>query len=257
MEPCWPGTPRYPLPLPIPESSILMTFFFPSAVHPQFYYRLSSESSSQWALVLQFCMLHDRKLSVSYLRECAKANDWLQFLVHSQLHNYHPAEVESLLQYFSPVLQSHLKLASEKLSSGSISRDDSCLQELQKNKGETSNFFEILHRCSDESTSWSWLLAEAVRHRAPILSVLASCVQGASVVSCLCVWIVTSVEDKVAAEAMGHIQISVEDHHWSLKDLSIIWRTVLTRRKSHTLIRGFQLFIKVLLYTYTHMHSHS
>jgi hypothetical protein len=93
MEPCWPGTPRYPLPLPIPESSILMTFFFPSAVHPQFYYRLSSESSSQWALVLQFCMLHDRKLSVSYLRECAKANDWLQFLVHSQLHNYHPAEV--------------------------------------------------------------------------------------------------------------------------------------------------------------------
>lgn len=214
------------------------------SIEQQGFSRLSSESSSQWALVLQFCMLHDRKLSVSYLRECAKANDWLQFLVHSQLHNYHPAEVESLLQYFSPVLQSHLKLASEKLSSGSISRDDSCLQELQKNKGETSDFFEILHRCSDESTSWSWLLAEAVRHRAPILSVLASCVQGASVVSCLCVWIVTSVEDKVAAEAMGHIQISVEDHHWSLKDLSIIWRTVLTRRKSHTLIRGFQLFIK-------------
>ncbi|XP_028622694.1 spatacsin isoform X2 [Grammomys surdaster] len=214
------------------------------SVEQQGFSRLSSESSSQWALVLQFCVLHDMKLSVSYLRECAKANDWLQFLVHSQLHNYQPEEVESLLQYFSPVLQSHLKLAFEKLSSGSISRDNNCLQELQKNKEETSDFFEVLQRCSDEPASWCWLLAEAVKCRVPILSILASCIQGASVVPCLCVWIVTSVEDKVAAEAMGHIQVSVEDHHWSLEDLAIIWRTVLTRRKSHTLIRGFRLFIK-------------
>lgn len=33
------------------------------------------------------------KLSTSYLIECAKANDWLQFIIHSQLHNYHPEEV--------------------------------------------------------------------------------------------------------------------------------------------------------------------
>jgi hypothetical protein len=32
-------------------------------------------------------------LSTSYLRECAKANDWLQFIIHSQLHNYNPEEV--------------------------------------------------------------------------------------------------------------------------------------------------------------------
>ncbi|XP_034352380.1 spatacsin isoform X2 [Arvicanthis niloticus] len=215
-----------------------------NSIEQQGFSRLSSESSSQWALVLQFCVLHDMKLSVSYLRECAKANDWLQFLVHSQLHNFHPEEVESLLQYFSPVLQSHLKLAFEKLSSGSFSRDNNCLQELQKNKEETSDFFEVLQRCSDEPASWCWLLAEAVKRRVPILSVLASCIQGASVVPCLCVWIVTSVEDKVAAEAMGHIQVSIEDHHWSLGDLAIIWRTVLTRRKSHTLIRGLRLFIK-------------
>lgn len=70
-----------------------------------------------------------------------------------------------------------MKLASEKLSPGSISRDASCIQELQKNKGERRDFFEILHQCSDESTSWCWLLAEAVKHRVPILSVLASCIQ--------------------------------------------------------------------------------
>ncbi|XP_028734564.1 LOW QUALITY PROTEIN: spatacsin [Peromyscus leucopus] len=211
--------------------------------------RLSSESSSQWTLVLQFCTVHNMKPSMSYLRECAKANDWLQFLVHSQLHNYHPEEVISLLRYFSPVLQGHLKLAFEKLSSGSSSRvgvdqDYRGLRELQRNQEEMSDFFEILHQCSEESASWRRLLAESVRQQAPILSVLASCLQGASPVPCLCVWIVTSVEGRVAAEAMGHIQVSVEDHPWSLEDLSIIWRTLLTRQKSHTLIRGFQLFIK-------------
>ncbi|XP_040602104.1 spatacsin isoform X2 [Mesocricetus auratus] len=211
--------------------------------------RLCSESSSQWTLVLQFCTVHNIKLSMSYLRECAKANDWLQFLVHSQLHNYHLEEVKSLLQNFSPVLQSHLKLAFEKLSSGPISRvdggqDHKYLQELQRNKEEMRDFFEILHQCSEESASWCWLLTEAVKQRAPILSVLASCFQEASAVPCLCVWIVTSVGDRVAAEAMEHIQASVEDHPWSLDDLSIIWRTVLTRQKSHTLIRGFRLFIK-------------
>lgn len=220
-----------------------------NSIEQQGFSRLSNESSSQWALVLQFCTLHEMKLSTSYLRECAQANDWLQFLVHSQLHNYHPEEVESLLQDFSPVLQSHLKLACEKLSSGSVSRvdndqDSACLQELQRNKEEMSDFFEILHRCSKESAPWRWLLAEAVKQRAPMLSVLASCLQGASAVPCLCVWIVTSVEDKVAAEAMRHIQVPVEDHPWSLEDLSVIWRAVLARRKSHTLIHGFQLFIK-------------
>lgn len=42
------------------------------------------------------------KLSTSYLRECAKANDWLQFIVHSQLHNYYPEEVSHQLL---PVIQ--------------------------------------------------------------------------------------------------------------------------------------------------------
>ena len=90
--------------------------------------------------------------------------------------------MNSLLQYFSPILQSHLKLAFEKLSSGSISQVDGDQdykghQELQQSKEETRDFFEILHQCSEESASWCWLLAEAVRQRAPVLSVLAACLQ--------------------------------------------------------------------------------
>nr|XP_014702562.1 spatacsin isoform X2 [Equus asinus] len=212
--------------------------------------RLSSESSSQWALVVQFCRLHNVKLSTSYLIECAKANDWLQFIIHSQLHNYHPEEVKSLLQYFSPVLQDHLQLAFENLPSVSNSRMDNdqvcnrSPQELQRNKEETADFFKILLQCSEEPNSWCWLLAEAVKQQAPILSVLASCLQDSSAIPCLCVWIITSVEDSVAAEAMGQIQGSTEGHTWDLEDLSVIWRTLLTRQKSKTLIRGFQLFFK-------------
>uniref|UniRef100_A0A8D2B0G6 SPG11 vesicle trafficking associated, spatacsin n=1 Tax=Sciurus vulgaris TaxID=55149 RepID=A0A8D2B0G6_SCIVU len=212
--------------------------------------RLSSESSSQWALVVQFCRLHNMKLSTSYLRECAQANDWLQFITHSQLHNYHPEEVKSLLQYFSPILQDHLKLAFENLPSVSNSIVDSdhicteSLQELQRNKEEMTDFFETLLQCSEEPDSWCWLLAEAVKQQAPILSVLASCIQDANAIPCLCVWIITSVEDSVAAEVVGHIQGSIEDHTWDLEDLSLIWRTLLTRQKSKILIRAFQLFFK-------------
>ncbi|XP_058397457.1 spatacsin isoform X3 [Diceros bicornis minor] len=145
--------------------------------------RLSSESSSQWALVVQFCRLHNMKLSTSYLTECAKGNDWLQFIIHSQLHNYHPEEVKSLLQYFSPVLQDHLRLAFENLPSASNSGMDNdqvynkSPQELQRNKERMTDFFKILLQCPEEPNSWCWLLAEAVKQQAPILSVLASCLQ--------------------------------------------------------------------------------
>uniref|UniRef100_A0A8C9AGJ9 SPG11 vesicle trafficking associated, spatacsin n=1 Tax=Prolemur simus TaxID=1328070 RepID=A0A8C9AGJ9_PROSS len=190
------------------------------------------------------------KLSMSYLRECAKANDWLQFIIHSQLHNYHPEEVRSLIKYFSPVLQDHLRLAFENLPSVSTSRMDSdqvcnkSSQELQRNNEKMTDFFEILLKCSEEPDTWHWLLVEAVKQQAPVLSVLASCLQDASAIPCLCVWIITSVEDSVAAEAMEHIQGSIEGHTWDLEDLSVIWRTLLSRQKSKTLIRGFQLFFK-------------
>nr|XP_051678260.1 spatacsin [Oryctolagus cuniculus] len=212
--------------------------------------RLSSESSSQWALVVQFCRLHNMKLSTSYLKECAKADDWLQFLIHSQLYNYQPEEVKPLLQYFNPVLQDHLRLAFENLPPVSNSRmegDQVCSkfpQEFQKNKEHGTDVFDILLQCPEEPSSWRWLLAEAVRQQAPVLSILASCLQGASAVPCLCVWIITSVEHSVGAEAMGHIQGSIEDHTWDLEDLSVIWRTLLTRQKSKTLTRGFRLFFK-------------
>ncbi|XP_076983833.1 spatacsin isoform X2 [Tamandua tetradactyla] len=234
----------------IEELLVLLEEGIWNSIQQQEIKRLSSDSSNQWALVVQFCRLHNVKLSTSYLRECAKANDWLQFIIHSQLHNYHLEEVKSILQYFNPVLQDHLKLAFENLSSMSNSRMDSdqacnkSPQKLQRNKEQTTDFFEILLQCSEEPNSWCWLLAEALKQQAPILSVLASCFQDAKAIPCFCVWVIASVEDDVAAEAMGHIPGLIEDHTWHLEDLSVIWRTLLTRQKSKTLFRGFQLFFK-------------
>ncbi|XP_001366663.1 spatacsin [Monodelphis domestica] len=213
--------------------------------------RTSSESGHQWSLVVQFCRLHNVKLSMAYLRECARANDWLQFIVHSQLHNYPLEEVKSSLCYFSSVLQDHLQLAFENLPSFPNSKEhdrqahDRSLQSTQSSQEEAStDLFHILLQCPNEPDPWRYLLVKAMRLRAPILSILASCFQDASIVPCLSVWIITSVEDRIAAEATSHIQGSIEDHEWDLEDLSLIWRMLLTRRKSRTLTRSFQLFLK-------------
>ncbi|PNI75138.1 SPG11 isoform 14, partial [Pan troglodytes] len=88
-----------------------------------------------------------------------------------------------LIQYFSPVVQDHLRLAFENLPSVPTSKMDSdqvcnkCPQELQGSKQEMTDLFEILLQCSEEPDSWHWLLVEAVKQQAPILSVLASCLQ--------------------------------------------------------------------------------
>uniref|UniRef100_A0A4X2KCL8 SPG11 vesicle trafficking associated, spatacsin n=1 Tax=Vombatus ursinus TaxID=29139 RepID=A0A4X2KCL8_VOMUR len=213
--------------------------------------RTSSESGHQWSLVVQFCRLHNVRLSTAYLRECSRANDWLQFIVYSQLHSYPLEEVRSLLRYFSPVLQDHLQLAFENLPSfpNSKAHDrqacDRPLWEAQRRQeGTSTDLFQILLQCPEEPDSWRYLLTEAMRQRAPILSILASCFKDANIVPCLSVWIITSVDNRVAAEATSHIQGSVEDHEWDLEDLSLIWRMLVTRKKSRTLTRSFQLFLK-------------
>ncbi|POI28481.1 hypothetical protein CIB84_007767, partial [Bambusicola thoracicus] len=121
--------------------------------------RTCSDSRQQWSLVMQFCKLHTMKLSTSYLKECAKSNDWLQFVIQAQLYSYKPDE-------------------------------------------------------------------------------------DADIIHCLCVWIITSVDNVTRSEATKHIQSSVENHKWDLHDLSLIWKVLLRKQKCQTLIRGFQLFLK-------------
>ncbi|XP_074863263.1 spatacsin [Carettochelys insculpta] len=211
--------------------------------------KTSSDTRRQWSLVMQFCKLHDIKLSTSYLKECARSNDWLQFIIQTQMYSYQLDEIVSILQDFSPILQDHLMLAFENLQHshsdlGSHHNNTRPLKTEHKQNELTSHLFQILLCCQESPNPVCYLLSEGMRHHAPFLSVLAACCQDANIIHCLCVWIITSVDNMTAAEATNHIQGSVEDHEWDLHDLSTIWKMFLRRQKSKTLLTGFQLFLK-------------
>ncbi|XP_062357390.1 spatacsin isoform X2 [Cinclus cinclus] len=132
---------------------------FWDAIEQQGIKRTCSDSRRQWALVMQFCQLHNLELSTSFLRECAKSNEWLQFLIQAQLYGHQPA-------------------------------------------------------------------------------------QDANLISCLCVWIITSVDDATRAEVTAHTPSWPESPQWDLQDLAVIWKVLLRKQKSKTLLNGFQLFLK-------------
>ncbi|XP_066184251.1 spatacsin [Sylvia atricapilla] len=193
--------------------------------------RTSSDSRRQWSLVMQFCKLHNLELSTSFLRECAKSNEWLQFLLQSQLCGHQPAQVIPLLQDFPPVLRDHLLLALGKLQGAEAA-----------GREPAGSLFQVLLQCQGQPSPSCYLLAEGLRAQAPILSVLAACCPDANLVSCLCVWIITSVDDATRAEATAHTQGG--SPQWDLQDLAVIWKVFLRKQKSKTLLNGFQLFLK-------------
>ncbi|NXK29245.1 SPTCS protein, partial [Arenaria interpres] len=207
--------------------------------------KTSSDSRRQWSLVMQFCQLHNIGLSTSYLKECAKSNDWLQFIIQTQLYSYQPAQVIPILQDFTPVLRDHLMLALEKLpvlcpGTGSTESRAAAVAKGRNADG----LFQILLRCQRNPNPSCYLLSEGLREHAPILSVLAACFQDANVIHCLCVWVITTADDATRAEATNHIQSAAENHDWDLSDLSVLWKVFLRKQKSKTLLNGFQLFLK-------------
>ncbi|XP_030312794.1 spatacsin [Calypte anna] len=218
---------------------------FWDAVEHQGIKRTSSDSRRQWSLVMQFCKLHNIGLSTSYLQECARANDWLQFIIQTQLYSFQPDEVMSLLQDFSPVLQDHLMLVVGKVPSlhpDAESTENRAASVFRSKQADS--LFQILLQCQESSSPSCYLLAEGLSQHAPILSVLAACFQDANIIHCLCVWIITSVDDVTRAEATNHTQSSAENHKWDLHDLSVIWKVLLRKQKSKVLLNGFQLFLK-------------
>ncbi|KAI7811577.1 spatacsin isoform X1 [Triplophysa rosa] len=205
--------------------------------------RSSYEAAQDWALPVKFCHLHALPLSSAYPQDCACDGQWINFLLFVQLHSYPPQQVRSLAAGFSPALQAHISLAFQDLPAisphtgleeqGTV-RDD--------NPEASGELFQVLLKSQEKASPWRYLLSESVRHHSPALSVLAACHQGAELLQCLCVWILTSVEDEISEEATAHIDENPSHHVWNLHDLSILWKTLLHRSKIRPLIRGFQLF---------------
>uniref|UniRef100_A0A8C9YP01 SPG11 vesicle trafficking associated, spatacsin n=1 Tax=Sander lucioperca TaxID=283035 RepID=A0A8C9YP01_SANLU len=206
----------------------------------------SYEAAQEWALPVQFCQLHSLPLSSIYPAHCAEDGQFIHFLLFVQLHNFPPQQVRSLAAQFGPALQAHLSLAFQDLqvySQRSLLRG-SGKQSVFPSAGEEHprELFQVLLQSQEEAAPVRFLLQEALLQRCPTLAVMAACHQGAELLACLCVWVLTSVDDVTAREATSHLVQAPQHHEWSLHDLSIIWRTLLGRGHVRPLLRGFQLF---------------
>ncbi|XP_026565199.1 spatacsin [Pseudonaja textilis] len=199
--------------------------------------KTSSEARSHWSLVIQFCQLHRIKLSTSYLRACARSNEWLQFVTEAQMHGYQPAEVIPLLRDFPLPLRDHLELALGHLQPPRQ-------RALQGPDQNPQSLFRVLLQSQEQPCPWRHLLAASVKHHTPVLSVLAACFQDASLLPCLCVWIITSLDSSAAREVMGHLEGMAETHEWDLPALALLWQWLLQKQKASTLLHGFQLFLE-------------
>ncbi|KAG9341188.1 hypothetical protein JZ751_019627 [Albula glossodonta] len=209
--------------------------------------RSSYEAGKEWAVAVQFCQLHDLPLTTVYPQDCAADAQWLHFLLFVQLHSYPPQQVRSLLSHFSPTLQAHLSLAFQHLqlqSPREQEREPGSQQTLPSEEAPDppKDLFQVLLRSQGQPSTWRYLLAEAMGQHCPTLTVLAACHQDADLLQCLCVWVLTSVDDVTVEEATAHIDESLRQHEWNLHDLSIIWKTLLKKRKIRPLIRSFHLF---------------
>ncbi|XP_041795524.1 spatacsin isoform X2 [Chelmon rostratus] len=212
--------------------------------------RSSYEASQEWALPVQFCQLHRLKLSSVYPAHCADDGQFIHFLLFVQLHNFPPQQVRSLVAQFGPALQAHLSLAFQDLqvygrrrSCGSEEQSGSLrTEETPRSQEHPRELFQVLLQSQEEAAPCRYLLQEALVQRCPTLAVMAACQQEAELLPCLCVWVLTSVDDVTAGEATSHLVEAPQHHEWTLHDLSIIWRTLLGRGHIRPLLRGFELF---------------
>nr|XP_057931633.1 spatacsin isoform X2 [Doryrhamphus excisus] len=196
--------------------------------------RSSWEAAQEWALPVQFCHLHALTLSSAYPAHCARDGQYMHFLLFVQLHHFPPSQVQSLLAQFGPALQDHLRLAFQNLhvfSQGSSEGQESPRE-----------LFQVLLRSQERPEPTRYLLHEALGQHCPTLAVLASCTKEVELLQCLCVWLLSSIDNVTAEEATSHLADMPQHPQWTLHDLSIIWRTLLGRGLVRPLLRGFQLF---------------
>uniref|UniRef100_A0AAQ5Z462 Spatacsin C-terminal domain-containing protein n=1 Tax=Amphiprion ocellaris TaxID=80972 RepID=A0AAQ5Z462_AMPOC len=211
--------------------------------------RSSYEAAQEWALPVQFCQLHGLNLSSVYPTHCADDRQLIHFLLFVQLHNFPPEQVRSLVAQFEPTLQAQLSLAFQDLQVYSQRRmcdpdELSVPLTTEVSSGSPEHpreLFQVLLRSQEKLAPCRYLLHEALVQRCPTLAILAACLQGTELLPCLCVWVLTSVDDVTSREATSHLVEAPQHHAWTLHDLSIIWRTLLGRGLVRPLLRGFEL----------------
>ncbi|XP_018416859.1 PREDICTED: spatacsin, partial [Nanorana parkeri] len=193
----------------------------------------SSSCNGLWVTAVQFCHLHSIPTSCLHLRHFARKQNWLQLLVHANSQE----QIFLVLNELNPVLGSHIALA--------LQGNGSAHCTIQETDMETNpnTVHHVLQKCLSTAEEGQTLLKECGRHGVPLFSVLATCTENADILSCMCAWIVTSVN------ATTHLEITQtlstpEDHKWNLEDLTQIWNIVLGRKDSGTLHKAFTIFME-------------
>ncbi|XP_069842625.1 spatacsin isoform X2 [Dendropsophus ebraccatus] len=186
---------------------------------------------SLWVTVVQFCLLHGVPMSTTYLKYCAQRQDWLQLLVHTNS----PEQIFDVLDDLNPILCSHISLALQSRVS-----NDCSLQGIG-GAPNIQSLHHVLLKCLSMEEAGQMLLKECMQWKVPLFSVLAASTKDTAIVSCLCAWIVTSVDAATYTEITHTVSDSI-DHQWSLEDLMQIWDILLTRMDSSTLLKAFTVF---------------
>ncbi|XP_068131177.1 spatacsin [Hyperolius riggenbachi] len=186
-----------------------------------------------WITLLQFCFLHHIPVSSAYLRNFAQKQDWLQLLVHANSQD----QIFTVVEELNPVLGSHITLALQD------KEPPACATQGVNVQTDSDTVHHVLLKCLSAAEPGQMLLKHCVTHRVPLFSVLATCVQDTDSISCLCAWIVTSVDAATYLEITQTLSPPA-DNKWNLEDLTQIWNLLLARSDYRTLHKAFSIFLE-------------
>ncbi|XP_040198144.1 spatacsin [Rana temporaria] len=193
----------------------------------------STHCNGLWVTAVQFCHLHSIPSTSLHLRYFAQNQDWLQLLVHANSQE----EVFNVLNDLNPVLAGHIALALKGKGSAECPIREADMET------NPNTVHHVLEKCLNTSEPSKMLLKECMRHGIPLFSVLSTCTENADLLSCMCAFIVTSVNDATHLEITQTLS-TPEDHKWKLEDLAQIWNIVLGRKDSRTLHKAFSIFME-------------
>ncbi|XP_072255220.1 spatacsin [Pyxicephalus adspersus] len=184
-----------------------------------------------WVKAVQFCQLHSIPESSLHLRHFAQKQDWLRLLVYANSRE----QIFQVLNDLNPVLASHIALALQDKGTADCPIEETDMET------NPNTVHHVLQKCLSTAEPGQMLLKECMRHGVPLFSVLATCMKNADYISCMCAWIVTSVNDATHLEITQTLSIP-EDQKWKLEDLTQIWNIVLGKKDSRTLHKAFSIF---------------
>jgi len=121
------------------------------------------EASETWLPLMCFCKINNLPYTSKYLQLCAESNDWLMFLMFSQIYQIPRFQVISCLEYFQDIgLKQHLEYALHNVinsnSNSSTSEVASVIPQPKNNKKRTKktkplNSRIIADKSTDEESS--------------------------------------------------------------------------------------------------------